>query len=115
MRRVWIVLFAIFSINSAGFVTATQLSCDASQDGRRLGGHRRCVPLLHRLGSEEAQRAAGDQMALNIERVVDDGMHGEEALSRSCGLEPLHLSLASADWLVRDFGPVVPPQALLVT
>jgi hypothetical protein len=36
-----------------------------------LGGHRRGVPLLHRLGSEEAQRAAGDQMALNIERVVD--------------------------------------------
>ncbi len=23
---------------------------------RRLGGHRRCAPLLHRLGSEEAQR-----------------------------------------------------------
>ena len=69
---------------SAGFVTATQLRCGASQDGRRLGGHRRCVPLLHRLGSEEAQRAAGDQTALNIERVVDGGMHGEETLSRSC-------------------------------
>jgi hypothetical protein len=55
----------------AGFVTATRLSYDASQDGRRLGGHRRCVPLLHHLGSEEAQRAAGDQEALNIERVVD--------------------------------------------
>jgi hypothetical protein len=67
-----------------GFVTATQPSYNASQDGRRLGGHRHCVPLLHRLGSEEAQRGAGDQMALNIERVVDGGMHGEEALSRSC-------------------------------
>jgi hypothetical protein len=40
--------------------------------------------LLHRLGSEEAQRSAGDQMALNIERVVGGGMHGEEAPSRSC-------------------------------
>jgi hypothetical protein len=39
------------------------------------------VPLLHRLKSEKAQRSAGDQMALNIERVVDGGMHGEEALS----------------------------------
>ena len=86
-----------------GFVTATQLSCDASPDGRQLGGHRHCVPLLHRLGSEEAQCSAGDQMALNIERVVDGGMQGEEALSRSCGLEPLHLSLASADRLVRHF------------
>ena len=53
------------------------------KNGRRLGGHRRCVPLLHRLGSEEAQRAAGDQMALNIERVVDGGMQSEEALSRA--------------------------------
>src|SRR6266852_9571732 len=97
-----------------GFVTATQLSCDASQDGRRLGGHRRCVPLLPGLGSEDAQRWAGDQMALNIECVVDGGMQGEEALSRSCGLEPLHLSLASADRLVRNFRPVVLPQASLV-
>ena len=23
------------------------------KNGRRLGGHRRCMPLLHRLGSEE--------------------------------------------------------------
>jgi hypothetical protein len=36
------------------------------------------VPLLHRLGSEEMQRSAGDQMALNIERIVDGGMHGED-------------------------------------
>jgi hypothetical protein len=79
-KRLWIAP----SESLPGFVTATRLSCDASQDGRRLGGHRRGVPLLHRLGSEEAQRAAGDQMALTIERVVDDGMHGEEALSRSC-------------------------------
>ncbi len=76
--------FIFIALGLAGFVTATQLRCDASQDGRRLGGHRRCVPLLHRLGSGEAQRAAGDQMALNIERVVGGGMHGEEALSRTC-------------------------------
>jgi hypothetical protein len=36
--------------------------------------------LLHRLNLEKAQRSAGDQKALNIERVVDGGMHGEEAL-----------------------------------
>jgi hypothetical protein len=60
-----------------GFVTVTRLTCDPSQDGRRLDGHRRCEPLLHRLGSEEAQRAARDQMALNIESVVDGGMQGD--------------------------------------
>jgi hypothetical protein len=62
-----------------GFVTATRLSCDPSQDGRRLRRHRRGVPLLHRLGSDEAQHAAGDQMALSVERVADGGMPGEEA------------------------------------
>ena len=40
-------------MDGGGFVTATRLSCDASQDGRWLGGHRRCVSLLHRLGAED--------------------------------------------------------------
>jgi hypothetical protein len=39
--------------------------------------------MVHRLGPEEAQCSAGDRMALNIERVVDNGMHGEKALSGS--------------------------------
>jgi hypothetical protein len=39
------------------------------------------VPLLYRLGSEEAERAAGDQMALNIEGVVNGGMHGQILLT----------------------------------
>lgn len=40
------------------------------------------VPLLGRPGSEGAECAAGDEMALQIEGVVDGGIRGEEAL---CG------------------------------
>ena len=43
----------------------------------------RGIPLLDRLGSEGAQRAAGDEMALQVEGVVDGGMGGEKALSGS--------------------------------
>jgi len=37
--------------------------------------------LLHRLGSEEAQHPAADQMTLKIKRIVDSGMHGRKAMS----------------------------------
>jgi hypothetical protein len=37
--------------------------------------------LLHSLHSEETQHAAGNEVALKDEDVVDSGMNGEEALS----------------------------------
>ena len=37
-------------------------------------------PLIHGFRSEEMQSASGDQVALNIECVVDGGVAGEEAL-----------------------------------
>ncbi len=40
-------------------------------------------PLIGGLGSECAQRAAGDEMALQVESVVHGGMGGEKALSGS--------------------------------
>jgi len=43
----------------------------------------RGVPLISGLGSEGPQGAAGDEMALQVEGVVDGGMGGEEALSGS--------------------------------
>jgi hypothetical protein len=46
----------------------------------RSGGHRRTCPLLGSLSSEEAERPAGDQVALEGEGVVDGGLSGEEAL-----------------------------------
>jgi hypothetical protein len=36
--------------------------------------------LLRRFAPENAQRATGDEAALEIERVVDGGVGGEEAL-----------------------------------
>src|SRR5258708_7784237 len=36
-----------------GFVTVTRLSCDPSQDGRQLGGHRPPLPLRHPLRSHK--------------------------------------------------------------
>jgi hypothetical protein len=35
---------------------------------------------MHRLGTEAAECAAGDQVALNIECVVDGGVDGKKAM-----------------------------------
>jgi hypothetical protein len=35
-----------------------------------------------RFGSEDPQRRPGDEMALMVERIVDGGVHVEEALGR---------------------------------
>ena len=45
----------------------------------RLSG-RSVPPLIHGFRSEEMQRASGDQVALNIEGIVDGGVAGEETL-----------------------------------
>ena len=46
-------------------------------------------------------------MALDVEGVIGGGMHGDEALGGSRRLEPLHLTLSSAERLVGELGPVV--------
>jgi hypothetical protein len=48
-----------------------------SSRSRRSG---RVLPRLHRLGPEGPKRAAGDEVALKVERVVDRSMHREKAL-----------------------------------
>jgi hypothetical protein len=40
----------------------------------------RCPPVLRRFPSEDAERVAGNKMALNAERIVDGGLKREEAL-----------------------------------
>ena len=40
----------------------------------------RSCPVVRSLGLEEAERAAGDDVALDVEGVMDGGMSGEEAL-----------------------------------
>jgi hypothetical protein len=74
----------------------------------------RGIPLLGRFGSEGAQRAAGDEMALQVEGVVDGGMGGEKALSGSWRLEALKLSFSPPDWQVRVLRPIILPQPLLM-
>ena len=43
----------------------------------------RDLPLVSGHSAEEAQRRSGDQMALEIEGVVDGGMGGEKTLGGS--------------------------------
>src|SRR4051794_30700100 len=56
----------------------------------KLGEHadsgsdaRRCTPCIKSFGTEPTLRCGCDEMAADIERVVDSGMHGEELLSGS--------------------------------
>jgi hypothetical protein len=53
-------------------------------------------------------------MALNVEGVVDRGMHAEEALGRSSGFEALHFALASPHRLVRVLGAIIFSETLLM-
>jgi hypothetical protein len=39
------------------------------------------TPSLESFFSEDAERAAGGEMALDVESVLDDGVNGQEALS----------------------------------
>jgi hypothetical protein len=43
-------------------------------------GRSRRPPILKRFASESAERIAGDEMALDVERVLDCGMNGQEPL-----------------------------------
>jgi hypothetical protein len=63
-----------------GTVTRTSAQTKRSRQGALSGGHRRTCPLLGSLSSEEAERSARDQVALEGEGVVDGGVNGEEAL-----------------------------------
>ncbi len=63
---------------------------------RQSGGCGRNQPGLHRLGPEGPKRAAGDNEARKVERVVDRGMRREKPLA-----------LSPSNRLMRILGPVV--------
>ena len=46
----------------------------------RSGRSGRNLPCLRRLGPEGPEGAAGDEVALTVERIMDRSMHGEKAL-----------------------------------
>ena len=85
--------------------TATALSrklgraaCFDFPTGSRRGG--RGLPVGPGLRPEGAQGTAGDQVALEVEAVVDGGVQGNEALRGRGRFEPLHLALSSPHRLV---------------
>src|SRR6202035_4739617 len=69
---------------------------------------------VRRLGAEDPQRRARDEMALEVEGVVDGGVYAEEPLGGASRLEPLHFALSSSHRLMRVFGPIVFTQPLLM-
>jgi hypothetical protein len=65
-------------------------------------------------GSKLSMRRTADQMALNIESVVDCRIKGNEALSWFGWFEALHPSFSSSNWLVRVLRAVVGTHSLLM-
>jgi hypothetical protein len=48
-------------------------------------------------------------MALEVEGIVDGGVHAQEPLRRCRRFEALHLALAPSHHLMRILGPIVLP------
>ena len=71
-------------------------------------------PLRLGVGSKSSQGGSGDEVALEVEGIVDGGMHVEKALGGSRRLEPLHFALASSHCLMQIFGAIISSQALLM-
>ena len=84
----------------AGVVTLTAIWPACGRRRRRLCNGRHLPPLSHRVAAELAECSAGDQMALDVEEVVDGRMDGEEPLRGRGRFEPLHLSLSSSHRLM---------------
>ena len=61
----------------------------------------RSPPRVERFVSEDSERGAGGEVALDIESVVDGGVSGGEALGRSWRFGALHLALAPSYGLMR--------------
>jgi hypothetical protein len=71
-------------------------------------------PLCGRFGPEDPQCGSGDEVALEVEGVVNRTVHVEKAQRRSSRLEPLQLALASSDCLMRILRPIVLSKPLLM-
>ncbi len=56
-----------------------------------------------------AKRLAGNQVALDVEEIVDGSVDGEESLGGLWRFEALHLSLSSSYRLIGAFGSIVVP------
>jgi len=72
------------------------------------------VPRVEGAGPISAVVGCGHAVAGQEEKVVDLVVGGEEALSVSSRLEPLHLPFSSPCWLVGVFRSIVEPLVLAV-
>src|SRR3954447_20555593 len=70
--------------------------------------------MRHRFGSERPQGRAGDEMALQVEGIMDGGVDAEKSLRGAGRFEPLHLALSPSHDLMRVLGAVVHAQPLFV-
>jgi hypothetical protein len=66
---------------SRGVVTRTWLCRKESRGLTLSSGCGRCPPILEGFASEDAERVTGDKMALDVERIVDGGMNGQETVA----------------------------------
>jgi hypothetical protein len=73
-----------YNILPAGFVTVTNDVRTLSRVCRASCGCDCILPLRVGFVSEVSQCSAGDEVALNIEIIVDGGMDAEKALRGSC-------------------------------
>src|SRR6266446_4621172 len=85
-----------------------------SQDCYVSGTGDSTFPLRLGVGSKSSQGGSGDEVALEVEGIVDGGMHVEKALGGPSRLEPLHFALASLHCLMRIFSAIISSQALLM-
>jgi hypothetical protein len=71
----------IFSLSSiGGSVTGTEFGRAQSGSPSSGSGRGGGSPRLESFFSEDAERAAGGEMALDVENVLDSGVNGQEAL-----------------------------------
>src|SRR5262245_23395069 len=76
-----------------GFVTLPSIGQEGARAGLGSGRSGRSLPVRYRFGSELSQGRSGDEMALEVEGVVDGGVDAEKALCGASRFEALHFPL----------------------
>ena len=74
---------ALYVPSRKGIVSLTCCEQKSPRPDERSRGRDRIPPLVCRLGSEDPERRARDEMALKIEGVVDGGVHTEKPLGET--------------------------------
>ena len=81
------------SVSHHGFVTLPSIGQEGARAGLGSGRNGRSLPVRHRFGSELSQGRAGDEVALEVEGVVDGSVDAEKALCGASRFEALHFPL----------------------